>query len=166
MIRIPDGGAKLVILRLCQGFRWRSPLILMKNCNKKIWGAVRDNPPDDTAKIPDGAVALTQSEDLKFHRVINNESWYILIPIHINTGSMTLTGIMTLCKHRLTITTATSRSVKFFDGFPYTSFCLNCWMTHHRVHCLNKTMFIQQPWPQFHAQLIKTPGQWAPKMWN
>ena len=31
-------------------------------------------PPDDTAKIPDGAVALIQSEELKFHRVINNES--------------------------------------------------------------------------------------------
>ena len=41
---------------------------------KIIRGAVRDNPPDETAKIPDGAVALTQSVDLKFHRVINNES--------------------------------------------------------------------------------------------
>ena len=41
---------------------------------KIIRGAVRDNPPDETAKIPDGAVALIQSVDLKFHRVINNES--------------------------------------------------------------------------------------------
>ena len=41
---------------------------------KKIRGAVRDNPPDEAAKIPDGAVALIQSEELKFHRVINNES--------------------------------------------------------------------------------------------
>ena len=32
------------------------------------------NPPDEGAKIPDGGVALTQGEDVKFHRVINNES--------------------------------------------------------------------------------------------
>ena len=31
-------------------------------------------PPDEAAKIPDEAVALIQSEELKFHRVINKDS--------------------------------------------------------------------------------------------
>ena len=44
---------------------------------KKIRGSVRDDPPYDATKIPYGAVALIQPEGLKFHRVINNDSWYI-----------------------------------------------------------------------------------------
>ena len=50
---------------------------------KEICGAVRDNPPDDTAKIPDGAVALTQSEDLKFLAGINHNTPFIFLH-HIN----------------------------------------------------------------------------------
>ena len=50
---------------------------------KKICGAVRDNPPDDTAKIPDGAVALTQSEELKFLAGINHNTPFIFSH-HIN----------------------------------------------------------------------------------
>ena len=54
-----------------------------KIVKKKIRGAVRDNPPDDTAKIPDGAVALTQSEDLKFLAGINHNTPFIFLH-HIN----------------------------------------------------------------------------------
>ena len=50
-----------------------------KIVKKKIRGAVRDNPPDDTAKIPDGAVALTQSEDLKFLAGINHKTPFIFL---------------------------------------------------------------------------------------
>ena len=50
---------------------------------KKIRGAVWDNPPDDTAKIPYGAVALTQSEDLKFLAGINHNTPFIFLH-HIN----------------------------------------------------------------------------------
>ena len=50
---------------------------------KIIRGAVRDNPPDETAKIPDGAVALTQSVDLKFLAGINHNTPFIILH-HIN----------------------------------------------------------------------------------
>ena len=40
-------------------------------------------PPDDTAKIPDGAVALTQSEELKFLAGINHNTPFIF-SYHIN----------------------------------------------------------------------------------
>ena len=50
---------------------------------KKIRGAVRDNPPDKAAKIPDGAVALIQSEDLKFLAGINHNTPFIFLH-HIN----------------------------------------------------------------------------------
>ena len=36
---------------------------------KKSADPSRINPPDEAAKIPDGAVALIQWEDVKFHRV-------------------------------------------------------------------------------------------------
>ena len=52
-------------------------------------------------EIPDGGVALTQREELKFHRVINNDCWLYTNVIHIDTTPMTSDGIMTLCKHRL-----------------------------------------------------------------
>ena len=40
-------------------------------------------PPDDTAKIPDGAVALIQSEELKFLAGINHNTPFIFSH-HIN----------------------------------------------------------------------------------
>ena len=68
---------------------------------KIIRGAVRDNPPDETAKIPDGAVALTQSVDLKFLAGINHNTPFIILH-HIN-----ITYIMLIaCKelHWLSLT--------------------------------------------------------------
>ena len=46
---------------------------------KIIRGAVRDTPPDETAKIPDGAVALIQSVDLKFLAGINHKTPFIFL---------------------------------------------------------------------------------------
>merc|ERR1711888_385755 len=50
---------------------------------KKIRGVVRDNPPGEAAKIPDGALALIQSEDLKFLAGINHNTPFIFLH-HIN----------------------------------------------------------------------------------
>ena len=61
---------------------------------KKIRGAVRDNPPDEAAKIPDGAVALTQSEDLKFLAGINHNTLFVLLhDINIMYDINSLQGI-------------------------------------------------------------------------
>ena len=65
---------------------------------KKIRGAVRDNPPDDTAKIPDGAVALTQSEDLKFLAGINHNTPFVFLhDINIMYDINNLQGIALGC---------------------------------------------------------------------
>ena len=51
------------------------------------------NPPDEGAKIPDGGVALTQGEDVKFLAGINHNTPFVFIH-HINIMS----GILIACK--------------------------------------------------------------------